>query len=106
VIGSGGDRGVLGVISLAVLLDLHRPPVSERPTAQQRAEPEYDTVSAFLRRWLLPLNEVFPSLTINDMRAHSLRDLASLILARRERIEAARQARSPDLHEELFGEVT
>lgn len=104
--GSGGDEGVLGLIGVSALLGLHRPLPAELPTAQQRAEPEYGTVSAFLRRWVLPLNEVFEGLTIADLRDHSLRDIASLILGRAERIKAAEQERKPDLYEDLFGEVT
>lgn len=93
-------------MSVSALLGLHRPLPGELPTAQQRNEPVYGSVSAFLRRWVLPLGEVFEGITINDLRGHSLRDIASLILARGERIEAARQARKPDLQEDLFGEVS
>lgn len=91
-----------------MLLGLHRSAVEELPTAQRRAEAELEcqTVSAFLRRWVLPLGEVFPGVTIAALRDHSLRDIASLILGRGERIEAAQRARKPDLLEDIYGEVT
>lgn len=90
---------------LVVLLGIHRP---EQHTAQARAEPEAacESVSAFLRRWVAPLGELQPGLTLPALRDHSFRDIASLILTRQDRLIAAQKAAGPDLQEDVFGEVS